>query len=281
MLSDLLSETSGWTWHFLRDAPFRPREETITESVLAELHRRGRGQVWIHKATTGEEATDGLDWAWALATDAGWVSMLVQAKQIDGKRFGFYRELRKRSALDQAENLIRAAEMAQAVPVYAFYNSQVQPFGRSGSQVHFGACMVHLLQRGTPAEGFPWKEQCSPLGITMAHAEDVRDLVIPPPAQNQHAATVNALAMPWECIVCPAWAEASQPASPIGIAAVAGLMASSGSGAEDESRTPAWIQPQPPQWAQLLMEGLDPASAEDAPSPAYFVVTGQGPDELQ
>ena len=65
MLADLLSDLSLWTWAFLRDAPFRPREETITETLLTEFSRRGSGDVLVRKSTIAEEHADGLDWAWA------------------------------------------------------------------------------------------------------------------------------------------------------------------------------------------------------------------------
>lgn len=124
MLPQLLSDLSTWTWAFLRDAPFRPREETVTESLLVEFKRRGGARVWLQKATVPEETALGLDWAWALRVAGAWLLMLVQAKNAGGVRWTVYRELRDVDALGQANRLIHAAAQAEAMPLYALYNAE-------------------------------------------------------------------------------------------------------------------------------------------------------------
>jgi hypothetical protein len=56
----------------------------------------------------------------AVHTPGGWLLALVQAKNVDGQRFGTYPGLRREPARVQVESLIHAAAMADAVPLYAF-----------------------------------------------------------------------------------------------------------------------------------------------------------------
>lgn len=277
MLAELLVDLSAWTWHFLRDAPFRPREETVTESLLTEFSRRGRGDVLVRKSTVAEEHADGLDWAWAIRTSAGWVSALIQAKNIDGKRFGWYPELRKASASHQAIDLIHAAGMAQALPLYVFYNSEVSPFGPAGTAVRVEACGHGQLTRDL--KSLPWLTDCSPVGITLAHAADVLNFAVGPPAANQHASNINQYSMPWECLVCPQWrSDGSQWHGWPAIRAVAAQLAVFLPSPDDQVNVrdlpprPEWLTESPPRWAELVLEGIDPSSDDDVPAVSYFVV---------
>ena len=273
MLAEILSEVSEWTWHFLRDAPFRPREETITESLITDFTRRGHGAVRVYKASLGEESDSGLDWAWAIETPSGWLHMLVQAKQVTGTALGWYDELRKPDADNKAGKLISAGMNFQAIPVYAFYNGEVMPFGPEGTVVKFGACGRASIERQKADQGLPWENGFSPIGITLAHAEDVRESVIVPPYTNQRAKSVNLVSLPWECLLCPNTVKvsASQPR----IWQVAQALRSQGrpdAQSDDQGRAP-WLSAEAPEWALLLNEGLDPATAENAPPANYFVTS--------
>ncbi|MFF1817746.1 DUF6615 family protein [Kribbella sp. NPDC058245] len=277
MIVNLLADMSLWTWKFLSDAPFRPREETITESLLVDLGRRGRGQVWVHKATTGVESRTGLDWAWALKTTAGWVIMVVQAKQADGLRFAKYPELRKRDATDQVDDLLYTAAMVGALPVYVFYQGEVHPFGAAGETTWFGACPRKEITRGP---GLPWTRTASALGITVAHAEDVMTYIVPPPAANQRAETVNNYAMPLECLLCPGLGLRHVTADAPRILEVAAQIAHLSTATQVESpwlvadSRPSWIQPEQPSWVGDIIEGIGPREdREDVPDASYYLVT--------
>jgi hypothetical protein len=126
----------------------------------------------------------GLDWAWAIETAAGWLNLLVQAKQVTGSVFGRYEELRKSRSIQQTLDLVAAARNFDAVPVFVFYNGEVAPFGGAGTPVSLGGCARHNLTRADADAGLPWVGSCSPLGVTLAHAEDVRDAVLLPPHTN-------------------------------------------------------------------------------------------------
>jgi hypothetical protein len=273
VVAELLSQTSEWTWHFLRDASFRPREETITESLLTEFIRNGQGSVHVYKATITEEMQAGLDWAWAIETPAGWLHLLVQAKQVTGVAFGRYDELRKPRATQQTADLIAAAANFDAIPVFVFYNGEVAPFGGKGSSVVMGACPRHKLVRGNADLGPPWITNCSPLGVTIAHAEDVRDAVLVPPHTNQTAAHVNSLSMPWECLLCPKDAASFEDRPKIW--ELAQELRDFAGSQSDESLDGSveWLTPAPPLWAGVLVDGGDPTSASDAPAARYFLRT--------
>lgn len=271
MVANLLAEASHWTWHFLRDAPFRPREETITELLLTDFVRHGAGAVQVYKASIAEEGDWGLDWAWALQTSGGWLHMLIQAKQVRGRRWGWYEELRKDHAEQQATQLIEAGTYFNAVPAFAFYNSEVVPFGPKGNQVSVGACGRGAVERDDAAEGLPWHKGTSPLGVTLAHADDVQSFVLGPPHTRQRATSVNAVSMPLECVVCP---NTTSTGLPSGIWRVAEAIRNASSDPDGALRadTP-WLTSEPPDWAVQLAEGRDPSVSEDAPAARYFVRT--------
>lgn len=277
MLPRLLSDLSQWTWRFLRDAPFRPREETITEVLLTELTRRGGSSVRIVKSSVAEENRDGLDWAWAIRTSAGWVHFLVQAKQASGQRFAAYRELRKREASSQAQRLIHAAAMADAAPLYVFYNPELPPFGAERDPIRLGACTNgRRLSRGS---GLPWSSAHeSPAAVTVVHAEDIVDHVLDAPASRQRATNVNEWALPWECLLCPGVEPTAGTAGQPRVNSVAVLIRQAveamGDGlqalASPEGRP--WITPEAPPWAQELLSGREPTQVDGVPEVNYFVV---------
>lgn len=278
----LLSRSSEWTWAFLRDAPFRPREETLTESILTDFQRHGGLSTIVEKSSASEESTYGLDWAWAIETPAGWLNLVVQAKQIDGKRLGYYPELRKKSAASQAAKLIHNATMFDAAPVYVFYNSEVPPFGPVGTDVPLGACIRDYIQRQPAAAGFPWGG-VSGLGVTIVHAEDVVQFILPPPYGNQRATHVNKYAMPWECLVCPAWGTfppvtpGSGDYSATRIAALAGEIGVRSLGefrdlAGSFEELP-WLSEGMPTWASAISEGIALDALDYVPDAQFFVIT--------
>jgi hypothetical protein len=201
----------------------------------------------------------------AMHTPAGWLVALVQAKNVDGRRFGTYPGLRSDSALRQAESLIHAAAMPNAVPRYVLYNSEVAPFGAAGTPVPVRGCGRQILIRGLSAQGPPWRTQVSPLGVMVAQAEDVYAKIIPPPATNQQASNVNNYTMPWECLFARvgSWRKASAP-----------LMhpRSPGAASSDNlcrrcvrKRSRAAVQP------EAFADRLEPELDDDAPRARFFL----------
>ncbi len=269
MLEALLHNLSLQTWHFLRDSPFHVREETVTETLLVEMSRSSE-PVWIQKSTTSEEASDGMDWAMAVHHRNRWFVAYVQAKNLFGTQFGTYRDLRSPSSEEQARKLIRASNLDGALPLYAFFNKEVSPY-IAGAVVDLGGCTMRTLNRGA---GNPWTNNQSPLGVTLAHAQDVLDYVIPPPAANQRASSVNSYAMPWECLLCPGWRQNGGFGHPTR-SRIADLAARLGRLEPTDDNQITFDEPPP--WAQRVQQGLSvPAADLEAPSATYYVVLDDG-----
>lgn len=257
----------------------------MTEYILTEFSRKAKDNVWIHKAKIGEEVRFGLDWACAFRIGSGWLVALVQAKQLDGKRFGVYPELRAQRADQQSINLIHAAAMADALPLYVFYNSEVMPFGPENQSVRVEGCnklQLNRRARQDDAGQLPWDSGASPLGVTLAHASDIRDHVLPPPHTHQRAQHVNHYVLPWECLFCPSWEPpslTSKDGPAPQIAVVAQILAETQAGARDEPDRelrqtihPPWFQSARPEWATLVVEGEDPTNDPNSPSAQFYVV---------
>lgn len=261
-------DLSRWTSMFLRDAPFRPREETITESLLIEITRAKLTSSLVVKASQGDESRRGHDWAWAIETPAGWMSLMVQAKQISADSPARYKELGKDSARVQARKLINAARKARALPVYALFNSDIDPFGADGWVVTLRGCLRSPLVRSAYASLPPWTSRQSAMGVTLAAATDIRDRVTSRTAKSSHAVRVNEIAMPWECLFCPAWQAPvwNVMASELpGISRAAVTLATHMRAEELEERVlrapfPRWLSSAPPEWASAILNQapLDP-----------------------
>ncbi len=268
MIVEQFLDLSRWTSMFLRDAPFRPREETITESLLVKITRDKLASSVVAKASQGDESRRGHDWAWAIEAPAGWMNLMIQAKQISAESPARYKELGKDSARVQARKLIKAARKARALPVYALFNSDIDPFGADGSLVTFGGCGLPWLSKNTFDVSPPWTSGQSAMGVTLAAASDIRDRVTSRTARSSHAVRVNEVAMPWECLFCPKWrppvwdVEASQWP---GISRAAATLATHMRAEELEERVlrgpfPRWLSSAPPEWASALQNQapLDP-----------------------
>jgi hypothetical protein len=273
-IEDLLIELSDQVWRFIDDAPFRPREETLTEFLLVEMSRRGQPGIWVQKATIGEEVRKGLDWAWAIRTSNGWLHLVVQAKQIDGGAIGVYSELRKKAkAQSQAENLIEGAATGSALPVFAFFNGSIAPFGTTGTVVRQGACGRGTVARAK-ATSVGIGRGTSPLGVTLADAQDVLEHCIlmnatKPRGKSTRAEEVNRYAMPWECLFCPAWRSGAS-ASSVGASVSARKLGEALEGAS--AIDVPWLTALPPRWATQLMEEGEVRRDEFRPRASYFVV---------
>ncbi len=274
-LADLFVELSVWTWNLLDDASaagFMPREETITEQLIVEMHRRAPGQLIARKTTPAEEKRVGADLALAIEVVPDlWLSLLVQAKKLDNAA-GRYKELRKSEAISQAMQLIGSASDWQAVPLYLLYNGSALA---DWERLDFGECTRGTLLR---AEGGPpWRtareaagkaEGCTPAGCTLVSAEHIRDLLVG--SESVAAWRLLGSSAPLECLLCPfdgggggrpgvlpwpAWADERRPTT------------------LDQGLDVPWLASVPPPWADALRNNDQP---EDAPDVAYLVVLSQG-----
>lgn len=216
-------------WEFLRDAPFKPREETVTEGLLTRLHRDFGGTSVVSKASSAQETAGGHDWLWAITSPitGQTMHMRVQAKMLFGaprgrKQLGpqnvgdgNYNELgtskkRNKKARQQCEKLMKA-QRANQLPVYAFFNSEAMPFGTAGTSGIRLGCGRTPFVRNAPATARSGRStpSASPLGVTLADARWVRfhlNMAHSNPMRSPRwpitPATLNPGAIPWECITC-------------------------------------------------------------------------------
>lgn len=95
-------------------------EETVTEGLLLDLKLHFPGQVEIVPFSKHREKDIGADWAWAFVGPSGYYyqGMLVQAKRLDDKEYGYPYLYKK----DQMDQLIATGKRYNLPPVYAFYN---------------------------------------------------------------------------------------------------------------------------------------------------------------
>jgi hypothetical protein len=221
-------ELSRRVWKFLHDAPFKPREETITEGLLTHLHRDFHGSSVVSKATSGEEASGGHDWLWAIrsADRKRVLHLRVQAKMLFGTQShrigphnrgqGRYRSLGRDAATNQearaqVEKLMESSRRTRQIPVYAFFNGEARPFGGAGTSGISLGCGRAPFERGAPAVPGPPSNPSakSALGVTLADARWIRfhlNAALSNPARSPRwpitPAAVNPGAIPWECLTC-------------------------------------------------------------------------------
>lgn len=249
------SELSQWVWDFMRDAPFSPREETITESLIVEMARQNIPGSVIAKSTPVEERHRGHDWSWAILTSQGWVHLMVQAKKLRIEAAPRYPELAYDDGLDQAQRLVDAARGLGALPVYAFYNGPANGVEAAGAPVEleYGACGRHRLVRASFAGKAPWECGASPQGVALAHGQDVRDYVAGEGKAKTNRAEVNEHAMPWECFFCPWWQNGPRGPEVPGISRAATDLWSRRQG---DSPDLGWLSAPsvPPRWAANVLE---------------------------
>lgn len=207
----LLQSMTQQTFAFLTNANqvnLAVREETITETVLLTARLADDQRTTVYKATQKEESLWGLDWLWAIERPNSWLTLWVQAKKgYPGDRVKYDR-LTDNESLAQGSRLIAYALQRGAVPIYAFYNFDADPFTPYRTEVTLGGCCRSPLVRCVATANPPWAEcshgHPSGMGITIADAVDVVfRSVISDDGDAHSAEAVNEYAAPLECLLCP------------------------------------------------------------------------------
>lgn len=224
----LLSQRVRRRMDWFHSANFSPREETITEQLVAELFHGSVGQTKVWKSNVSQEMTEGHDFRWAIKGPWGtWAHLHVQAKKLAQARTTSrvppgYEELGKnarknKEALQQCRRLIAVASQTgpRSIPIYAFYLGDYSPWdtphstptGRIGkrSRIPLGACAKGSVRR--EASSFVWSTFLgSPLGVVLTPAVDVENLLQLRRARGSGwkigPDDLTSNSMPWECLVC-------------------------------------------------------------------------------
>lgn len=267
---EVLTRSSIYAWAFLDDAHeagFSPREETLTETILVEMSRRGSGNVRCLKIGQKEETRAGADFAMAVQTRQGlWMNALVQAKKLD-QATGAYLELSKASAMEQSERLIAEAHARSAVPLYVFYNGSAM--AESGRIIHLGGCEQGHLLRAT--DGPPWWGAHTPAGCTAVHASTLEQILQARPRPITPR-TLGPVSLPWECLLCPL--EDAAGSRDVKLA----MTGRNGWPADD---TFSWVSEVAPAWAMQVVRGATSASFQDlgfdtVPRVDFLIVLREG-----
>jgi hypothetical protein len=166
------------------DAGLAFSEETITETILLELHRDHRERIRVKAFSKAEEKRNGSDWEWWIGRPGRWLGMRVQAKRISLPEEAFNRlqtyGATKRGGTRQIDALIAAAAHDRLNAVYCFYvHSRKWPTMR--------AWPVYNALGGGPI---------SPQGCFVAEAGAVRS------TKANALSKVAPVCLPWHLLVC-------------------------------------------------------------------------------
>lgn len=166
------------------DAGLAYSEETITETVLLDLHRDHRERIRVKAFSKAEEKRNGSDWEWWVGRPGRWLGMRVQAKRITLPNEAFS-QLRtygrtKSGGTRQIDALISAATRDRLNAAYCFYiHSRKWPTLR--------AWPVYNVIGGGPI---------GPQGCFIADARAVRS------TKANALSRIAPVCIPWHLLVC-------------------------------------------------------------------------------
>jgi len=88
-LDEIAIKNSGWAWDSLREArkhSYQVGEESITDFLVLNIKKWGKGRIVVDTFTRHKEAVNGSDWEWWFTGTSGkWLGMRVQAKVLNLK----------------------------------------------------------------------------------------------------------------------------------------------------------------------------------------------------
>ena len=185
-------DEAQWVWRRIDEATnagFGFGEETITETILLNLHRDFPNAVLVHPFTKSKERKNGADWEWWIGRDGNWIGMRVQAKRIKlpAERYeSLFYQYDKDSAETQIGNLIESAKQESLTPIYILYTHSKKHIPMPAN-----ICICQLL-------GFQTQDLN---GCLVSHAQDILD------RDSRRLSDILPIAFPWHCLVCPCIAD--------------------------------------------------------------------------
>ncbi len=160
-------------------------EETVTETILLDLKLSYPGKIWIVPFNKHQEGKIGADWEWCFASEDElyFLAMLVQAKVLDDREETYNHIGRTigNTGIRQIDRLLETGSRRGVATTYAFYN-HVTDEGR------LPQICGSLL---------PGYSQSEPWGISIACAEQIRDLL-----PDQKFETIKQVSKPLHCLLC-------------------------------------------------------------------------------
>ena len=126
-LHEIAIKNSGWVWDRLREArkhDFQIGEESLTDFVILNLKKYGKGKLVVDTFTRHKESVTGADWEWWFTGPSGkWLGMRVQAKVINLKKEAFEHLHYKNRHGHQVDTLIKDAAKNGLIPLYCMYTN--------------------------------------------------------------------------------------------------------------------------------------------------------------
>lgn len=126
---ELAIKSSSWTWSTLRNArklDFQIGEESITDLLILNMKKWGKGTVDIKTFTRPQEGKNGSDWQmWFTGPSGKWLGMRVQAKVLNfaSENFEHLHYKNSDNPRFQVELLIDDAERHGLIPLYCLYSN--------------------------------------------------------------------------------------------------------------------------------------------------------------
>ncbi len=178
-------------------------EETLTDVVLVEMHRRLHPHVVTKKFTKHDEnALSGADWLWTIGRPGRWLSLLVQAKLARPSKPSLAGLHHGRGS--QRKTLVSYAAQETLWPLYVVYSAFSPPAPAAAAAVITAAKPTKKRRTPTPT----WQPAC-PIAI-----EDIKQMgcVAVRPRQvalmdrssknREDVTTLMSRGHPWSCLFC-------------------------------------------------------------------------------
>lgn len=128
-LHEIAIKNPGWVWDRLREArnnDFQLGEESLTDFIILNLKKHGKGKISVDTFTRHKESLTGADWEWWLTGPSGkWLGMRIQAKVINLKSEAFEHIHYKNRHGFQVDTLIKDAAKNNLIPLYCMYTNWV------------------------------------------------------------------------------------------------------------------------------------------------------------
>lgn len=157
-LDEIAIKNSGWVWSTLREAKklsYQIGEESITDFLVLNIKKWGRGKIIINTFTRHKESVNGSDWEWWFTGQSGkWLGMRIQAKvlNLNSEKYEHLHHINKNG--HQVDLLIKDAKKHDLIPLYCMYtnwksgdykvNWQCKTY--KPSILHYGAAILNPIK---------------------------------------------------------------------------------------------------------------------------------------
>ncbi|MEW8524845.1 MAG: DUF6615 family protein [Candidatus Thiodiazotropha endolucinida] len=236
-LQEIAIKNSGWTWDRLREARslnYQVGEESITDFLVLNIKKWGKGKIVVDTFTRHKEAVNGSDWEWWFTGPSGkWLGMRIQAKVLNliSEKYEHLHHNNKNG--QQVDLLVSDAKINGLVPLYCMYtNWKPGDYQASWKCITFKPSIRHY-------------------GAAILSPYKVKSLQ--KTKDNRLASIIDSL-RPMHCIFCcTGFSKGDLPSRALGWLKGAGLLGEPGNGSEEEINN-ITLKDSPPYYVTQLLE---------------------------